>query len=244
MTPFAPFHVAIIMDGNCRWARARRLSVTSGHQAGADRVRMIAEACADFGVRQLTLFAFSTENWRRPKSEVDFLIRLIKDTLKKDIDELDERDTQLRFIGDRTKFPAEVQLLMQNSELQTRNNKTLVLTIALNYGGRWDLTHAAKSLATAVERGEIKADEIDENSFANNLSTRGLTTPDLCIRTGGDRRLSNFLLWDLAYTELYFTDTYWPDFDESELALAFTDYRSRDRRYGTRQSIEATRALG
>lgn len=232
------------MDGNCRWARARRLSVTSGHQAGADRVRMIAEACADFGVRQLTLFAFSTENWRRPKSEVDFLIRLIKDTLKKDIDELDERDTQLRFIGDRTKFPAEVQLLMQNSELQTRNNKTLVLTIALNYGGRWDLTHAAKSLATAVERGEIKADEIDENSFANNLSTRGLTTPDLCIRTGGDRRLSNFLLWDLAYTELYFTDTYWPDFDESELALAFTDYRSRDRRYGTRQSIEATRALG
>ena len=232
------------MDGNCRWANARRLSVTKGHRAGAERVRAIAEACADFGVRQLTLFAFSTENWARPKAEIDFLIQLIKQTLRKDVDELHERDTALRFIGDRTRFPADVQLLMRNSEIRTRDNGSLVLTIALNYGGRWDLTHAAKSLARAVEQGQLDVEEIDEETFANHLSTSGFSTPDLCIRTGGDRRLSNFLLWDLAYTELYFTDTYWPDFDVDELALAFTDFRARDRRYGSRQKIGATRALG
>ena len=243
MKYLTPYHLAIIMDGNHRWANSKRLSIAKGHRAGAEKVRVIAEACADLGVRQLTLFAFSTENWNRPKHEVDFLIRLIYETLRKDVDELHERDTQLRFIGDLSRFPAEVQLLIKNSEWRTRNNRSLVLTIALNYGGQWDLVHAAKSLAQAVERGELKSEAIDENVLASYLSTDGLSLPDLCIRTGGDKRLSNFMLWDLAYTELYFTDTFWPDFDVDELLLAFTDFCARDRRFGTRRDTNKKRAM-
>ena len=229
-----PAHVAIIMDGNYRWAKARLLPGAAGHRAGARRVRPLAEACADLGVQCLTLFAFSTENWGRPSREVRLLMDLMRNVLKNDVDELSERGVRLRIIGDRSRFDADLQHAMVEAEKRTRDNTRMQLNIAANYGGRWDITEAARALAEDVAAGRISADEVTEDRFARYLSLGDLTPPDLCIRTGGDHRISNFLLWELAYTELYFTDAFWPDFDDSSLRDAFSLFDERQRRFGRR----------
>ncbi|MYD44294.1 MAG: di-trans,poly-cis-decaprenylcistransferase [Gammaproteobacteria bacterium] len=224
------------MDGNSRWAETQGMSRDEGHRAGAQHVRTVAEACADLGVRYLTLFAFSTENWQRPTDEVEFLIQLIGETLENELDELDERETQVRFIGDRSRFPLDVRQKLHDSEIRTAHHKKLFLTIALNYGGRWDLTAATREIAEAVKLGYLAPEEIDENLIQTHLSTRDHPAPDLCIRTGGERRISNFLLWDFAYTEFYFSDSFWPGFSLKELRAAFEDYSKRQRRFGARNA--------
>jgi len=229
-----PRHVAIIMDGNHRWAQARHLPGAAGHRAGSRNVRPIAERCADLGVRYLTLFALSTENLDRPKREVDLLLGLMRRFLEDNIDELHERGVRLRIIGDRARFAAELQMLMKRAEQITRDNDRLHLTIAANYGGRWDIVQAMRSLAHAVSEGQVEPDDVDEHTVSNLLSLGSLPPPDLCIRTGGDQRISNFLLWDLAYSELYFTDAFWPEFDDARLEHAFETYRNRQRRFGRR----------
>ena len=230
-----PRHVAIIMDGNHRWARSRRLPGAAGHRAGADNVKAIAESCAEQGVECLTLFAFSTENWRRPRREVELLLSLMRNVLEDDIEELNRNGARLRFIGDRGRFPEDLQALMASAEARTAANDRLHLAMATNFGGRWDIVQAAQRLAQAASAGEVDLDEVREDVFARFLSLGDLPPPDLCIRTGGDRRISNFLLWDFAYTELYFTAEHWPDFNEDSLARAFADYASRQRRFGRRR---------
>ena len=230
-----PRHVAIIMDGNHRWARSRRLPGAAGHRAGADNVKAIAESCAEQGVECLTLFAFSTENWRRPRREVELLLSLMRNVLEDDIEELNRNGARLRFIGDRSRFPEDLQALMASAEERTAANDRLHLAMATNFGGRWDIVQAAQRLAQAARAGEVDLDDVREDVFARFLSLGDLPPPDLCIRTGGDRRISNFLLWDFAYTELYFTAEHWPDFNEDSLARAFADYASRQRRFGRRR---------
>ena len=229
-----PRHVAIIMDGNHRWAKARGLPGPAGHRAGTKNVRPIAEACADLGVEYLTLFALSTENLDRPKREVDLLLELMRRFLEDNVDELAERGVRLRVIGERSRFAAELQMLMRRAEQMTRHNTRLNLTIAASYGGRWDITQAVKQIARAVAKGELSPESIDEARLAEYLSIGTLPSPDLCIRTGGDHRISNFVLWDLAYTELYFTDAYWPEFKVDKLAEAFDCFARRQRRFGRR----------
>ena len=232
--PTGPRHLAIVMDGNHRWARGRRLPGAAGHRAGAKNVKVIAQACADRGVECLTLFAFSTENWQRPRREVNLLLDLMRGVLNDDIDELNRKGARLRFIGDRRRFPTDLQTLMNRAERLTEVNERLHLTIAVNYGGRWDIVQAAREIARAACDGDLDPDTLDQEGFASFLSLRDLPPPDLCIRTGGDRRISNFLLWDFAYTEFYFTSDYWPDFDEGRLVRAFADFNARQRRYGAR----------
>lgn len=230
-----PEHVAIIMDGNHRWAESRQLPREMGHRFGARNLRTVAEACADEGVKYLTLFAFSTENWSRPQAEVDMLLKLVHETLERDVHALNDRDARLLFVGDRSRFSLDLQYLLDKSERQTANNATLTVVIALNYGGRWDLVNASRKLLLAYQRGEIEPDQLTEESFEGFLSTAGVPAPDFCIRTGGEQRISNFMLWDLAYTELYFTDTYWPDFNREQLLQAFRSYTNRERRFGRRE---------
>ena len=234
--PACPRHVAIVMDGNHRWAQSRRLPRAAGHRAGAQKVKKIAQACADRGVECLTLFAFSTENWQRPRREVNVLLDLMRGVLKDDIEELNEKGASLRFIGDRSRFPPDLQRLMDRAEERTAGNDRLHLAIAVNYGGRWDILAAARRLARAVQDGRLDADAIDEERFEACLSLGDLPAPDLCIRTGGDHRISNFLLWDFAYTEFHFTSAFWPDFDADHLDRAFADFASRQRRFGRRVS--------
>jgi undecaprenyl diphosphate synthase len=229
-----PRHVAIIMDGNHRGAKRRRLPGAAGHRAGARTVRPIAQACADHGVECLTLFAFSTENWQRPRREVKLLMDLMRGVFENDLEDLNERDVRLRIIGDRSRFAPDLQMQMNRAEALTRDNERMTLNIAANFGGRWDITQAARSLARAVARGDLDPAAVDEKVFASFLSMGELPSPDLCIRTGGDFRISNFLLWDFAYTELYFTDSFWPDFDEAELAGALEAFIERQRRFGRR----------
>ena len=229
-----PRHLAIIMDGNHRWARQRRLPGAMGHRAGARNVRPVVEACLERGIRCLTLFAFSTENWQRPEAEIDLLMRLMRNVFENDLDELHRRDVRLRIIGDRSRFPADLQMQMNRAESLTRDNSEVALNIAANYGGRWDITEAARGMARAVQEGRLSLDRIDEELFESFLSLGAAPAADLCIRTGGDHRISNFLLWDFAYTEFYFTDAYWPDFDESELARALGAFEERKRRFGRR----------
>ncbi|MGI9327696.1 MAG: polyprenyl diphosphate synthase [Pseudomonadales bacterium] len=230
----APAHVAIIMDGNHRWAKARTLPGAAGHRAGAKNVRRIAEACADQGVACLTLFAFSTENWQRPRREVSLLMDLMRSVLKNDLDELHAREVRLRVIGDRTRFAPDLQLQMNQAEALTRENARMTLNIAANYGGRWDILAATKRIAREFRDGELDLNELDEERFAQYLSLADVPPPDLCIRTGGDCRISNFLLWDFAYTELLFTESFWPDFDPEALLEALKEYIERQRRFGRR----------
>ena len=232
----APRHLAIVMDGNHRWAQRRHLPGSAGHRAGAKNVKTIAQACADRGVECLTLFAFSTENWQRPRREVSLLFDLMRGVLKDDIDELNDKGARLRFIGERQRMPKDLQNLMADAERHTAGNNKLHLSIAVNYGGRWDIVQAARAMAQAVRDGEVDPESIDESSFASHLTLGDLPPPDLCIRTGGDRRISNFLLWDFAYTEFFFSPDYWPDFNEEKLAQAFADFGVRQRRYGRRLS--------
>ena len=229
-----PRHVAIIMDGNRRWARCHNVPDAHGHRAGADNVRSVAEACADAGVKYLTLFAFSTENWYRPPREVDVLMDLMRGFLENDIDELHGKEVKLSIVGDRRRFARDLRALMDRAERITRANGRLFLTIAANYGGRWDITQAARRLAMDARAGRVDPVSIDDSIFASYLNLAELPAPDLCVRTGGEQRISNFLLWDLAYTELYFATECWPDFDADALRRALVEFGSRQRRFGGR----------
>ena len=231
-SPRVPRHVAIIMDGNGRWAKRRHLPRTAGHQAGVSAVRKTVEHCAKRGVEVLTLFAFSSENWRRPEEEVNVLMRLFMLTLDRETKKLNNNNIRLRVIGDRSAFPDLLQRKIEESEKMTQSNQRMTLVIAANYGGRWDIAQAARKLAQEVKNGALSPDQIDEPLLAARLSNADLPEPDLFIRTGGEKRISNFLLWHLAYTELYFTETLWPDFDEKSLDEAITEYGRRERRFG------------
>ena len=226
-----PRHIAIIMDGNGRWATQRRLPRVAGHTRGVDAVRSVVEACARAGVEYLTLFAFSSENWRRPVDEVSFLMRLFVTALEREIGKLHANGIRLRVVGDLSLFDTRIQDLIRRAETKTARNTRLTLTIAANYGGRWDILQATRKLAEqAVRDGHIG--DIDEQAFAEHLALAYAPEPDLFIRTGGETRISNFLLWQLAYSELYFTDKFWPDFDADALADAMASYARRERRFG------------
>ncbi|MGR8940069.1 MAG: isoprenyl transferase [Gammaproteobacteria bacterium] len=227
-----PRHIAIIMDGNGRWAQKRFMPRAVGHQAGVKAVRKIVEHCAKQGVEVLTLFAFSSENWRRPSEEVSLLMELFMSTLQGEIDRLDKNNIRLRFIGDRSRFSEPLQRKMIEGEAQTCANSALTLVIAVNYGGRWDLCQAFRQVNEKIIAGELNAQDIDEQLIDRHLSTADLPEPDLFIRTGGEQRVSNFLLWQLAYAELYFSDTLWPDFDQKSLEEAISSFRGRQRRFG------------
>jgi len=227
-----PRHLAVIMDGNGRWATKRFLPRAAGHARGVQAVRRVVEACGKRGVEYLTLFAFSSENWRRPEDEVSLLMRLFVQTLEKEVDKLNEQGVRLRVVGELSAFEPRLQDLIRAAEQRTEKNSALNLTIAANYGGRWDILQAVQRLLR--ERPELAAapHEVNEEALSAHLSMSWAPEPDLFIRTGGEQRISNFLVWQLAYTELYFTDRYWPDFDAKEIDAAFEWYRSRERRFG------------
>jgi undecaprenyl diphosphate synthase len=227
-----PRHVAIIMDGNGRWAKRRGLPRYAGHPAGVEAVRRVVEACVVRQIPVLTLFAFSSENWRRPAKEVNLIMDLFIRSLRKEVRRLDRNQVKLKVIGDRGAFSKKLQNQIAEAELQTASNQGLLLQVAANYGGRWDITQAARRLAESVAAGELSADQVDEQTLAKHLSFADLPEPDLFIRTGGEKRISNFLLWQCAYTELYFTDMLWPDFDDQALEVAIQDYSGRQRRFG------------
>lgn len=227
-----PVHVAIIMDGNGRWAKARGLPRVAGHRRGADAVRRTIVAAAELGIRYLTLFGFSSENWKRPLAEVDDLMGLLRHYLRGEIAELHKNGVRLRIIGDRTKLAPDIVTLIANAEEMTRHNAGLTLVVALSYGGRAELAAATRSIAEAVKAGRLAADAIDEAAVEAHLLTAGIPDPDLLIRTSGEKRLSNFLLWQSAYTELVFMDTLWPDFTKSDLEEAIREFQRRERRYG------------
>jgi undecaprenyl diphosphate synthase len=225
-------HVAIIMDGNRRWARSRGMPPVFGHQRGAEAVRRTVEGCRDRGIRYLTLFAFSSENWRRPASEVNELMNLLRFYLRREINELARSGVRLRFLGEREVMAGDIALMMAEAEQRTQHNVALTLTIALNYGSRQEIARAARHLADRVAAGQLDCRAIDEELFGQTLNTLGLPDPDLLIRTSGEQRLSNFMLWQLAYTELVFLPVHWPDFDQHHLGEAIAEFRRRERRYG------------
>jgi undecaprenyl diphosphate synthase len=227
-----PRHVAVIMDGNGRWAARRRRPRAIGHRAGARAVNVCIDYCLEQGIRALTLFAFSSENWGRPEEEVGALMKLFLAALDREVEELHRRGVEVRFIGDRSRFPADIRARMQAAEALTRGNRRLALTIAASYGGRQDIAAAARALAEDVAAGRLRPDEIDEAAVGARISLADLPPPDLFIRTGGDCRISNFLLWQLAYTELWFTPTLWPDLDRATLEAAVRDFAARERRFG------------
>ncbi len=227
-----PRHIAIIMDGNGRWAQKRFMPRAMGHQAGVKTVRRIVEYCAHHKIEVLSLFAFSSENWRRPENEVSLLMALFMATLQREIDKLDRNNICLRFIGDRSAFPEKLQQKMAEGEKQTENNTALTLVIAANYGGHWDMCQAFQKINQKIVAGELSAQDINEDLVNQHLSTAGLPEPDLFIRTGGEQRVSNFMLWQLAYTEMYFTPTLWPDFDKPSLDEAIQSFKGRQRRFG------------
>lgn len=227
-----PRHIAIIMDGNGRWARERNAHRTEGHRAGIRATQAIIEACAHRRIEVLTLFAFSSENWRRPESEIRVLLEMFLRTLRSEIDKLADNDIRLRFIGDRRGFSKALRSEMTRAEESTWANNGMELVIAANYGGRWDIAQAARSLAADAAAGHIDSNGIDTGEVSKRLSLADLPEPDLFIRTGGERRISNYLLWQLAYTELWFTERLWPDFDAHGLDEALAFYRGRERRFG------------
>jgi undecaprenyl diphosphate synthase len=227
-----PTHIAIIMDGNGRWAKRRGLPRVAGHREGVKSVRDVVEACAQLGVKYLTLFAFSTENWRRPKEEIDTLMKLLIRTLRSETEKLHKNDIKLMAIGDIDSLPKEVRQELKEAMEKTKNNKRMVLNLALSYSGRWEIIEAVKEIARDVKKGKVKIEEIDDKLFSNYLKTAGIPDPDLLIRTSGELRISNFLLWQIAYTELYITDCLWPDFRRKHLYEAIRDYQRRERRFG------------
>jgi len=227
-----PRHVAIIMDGNGRWARRRALPRQAGHRAGIKPVRMAVEQAVSKGIHTLTVFAFSSENWERPADEVHGLMRLFVDALDREVDELNSNGVRLSFIGNRDVLNSELRAATYAAENKTGKNTNLDLVVAVAYGGRWDLARAARRLAGQVERGEIKPGEINEAMFSAELETAGLPGVDLLIRTGGEKRVSNFLLWEIAYSEVYFSDILWPDFTAGEFDRALNFYAQRQRRFG------------
>lgn len=227
-----PRHIGIVMDGNGRWAKARHRPRSFGHNAGRKAVREVVEGCIRHGVEALTLFAFSSENWQRPPDEVGALLDLFMRALDKEVDELDENGVRLRFIGDLSAFDQPLRQRMIDAMQRTSGNIKLHLNIAVNYGGRWDIVQAARKAAMAVAQGNLSVEDLDEASFERWTSLSEVPPLDLFIRTGGDHRISNFLLWQLAYAELYFTETLWPDFNQASLQLAINDFARRERRFG------------
>lgn len=228
----APRHVAIIMDGNNRWAKRRLLPGVAGHKAGVDAVRAVIEVCAEAGVEVLTLFAFSSENWQRPAEEVGALMELFLTALRREARKLNENGISLRIIGDRSRFHPELQTAMLEAEEMTAGPGRFVLQVAANYGGQWDILQAAQRIARDAQDGRLDPDEITPALFQGYLATSDMPLPDLCIRTGGERRISNFLLWQLAYAELYFSDLFWPDFKHNAMRAALADFAKRQRRFG------------
>jgi undecaprenyl diphosphate synthase len=228
----SPQHVAIIMDGNGRWARSRGMPRVAGHRASVKVVRKLVEECAARGVRYLTLFAFSSENWRRPPDEVGVLMGLFLDALVREVADLHRNRVRLRFIGDREQLGAELKQRMLDAEALTAPNPGLGLMVAVAYGGRWDISQACRSLAADVAAGKMAASDICEEAIAARLQLQDVPDPDLLIRTGGEQRISNFLLWNLAYTELYFSEVLWPEFSPEHLQAAFEHYARRERRFG------------
>jgi len=239
LTSRVPQHIAIIMDGNGRWAKQRNQPRFFGHKAGVEAVRGVVKACAARGIKVLTLFAFSSENWRRPQKEVSLLMELLYTALTREVSKLNDNNVRLRIIGDRSVFSEKLQNRLRKSEEQTENNTGLILVVAVNYGGRWDITQAARKAIEKVLAGELQASDITPALIGENLSLADLPEPDLFIRTGGEQRVSNFLLWQLAYTELFFTQTLWPDFSAAGLDDAIESFSQRQRRFGrTGEQVE------
>ncbi|AKH70284.1 undecaprenyl diphosphate synthase [Spongiibacter sp. IMCC21906] len=237
-SPLVPRHVAIIMDGNNRWAKKRGLNAAAGHRAGVEVIRSLLKHTKSRGIEVVTLFAFSSENWQRPTLEVQALMRLFSSYLDSETKQLHADGVRVRFIGNREQFSAGLRKQMDYSEQLTRFNKETTLVIAVDYGGQWDIVQAAKGLATQVEQGALSVDDIDVELFDRFVALTELPRPDLCIRTAGEQRISNFLLWQLAYSELYFAECLWPDFDEAEMDRAIEAFAARDRRYGGRDGDE------
>ena len=227
-----PRHVAIVMDGNGRWAKAKGKSRSTGHEAGARTLQRIVRAASEMGIEVLTVYAFSTENWKRPHREIDFLLRLFDTFLEREIDEMNAEQVRIRFIGRRDRFSDHLLARMEEAEHRTAQNTGVHFNLAANYGSQDEILRAVRTLAARVEKGELRAEEIDEILFSHTLDTAGDPPVDLFIRTSGDLRLSNFLLWQSAYAELYFTETHWPDFTPEELAHAIEDFAGRSRRFG------------
>ncbi len=220
------------MDGNGRWAKKAGLPRIAGHKRGLESVRTVVKGCVEAGVKYLTLFAFSSENWRRPPTEVSLLMELFTNALESKARKLHENQVRLRIVGDVARFSPKIRMLIQRAETLTRDNDKMNLTVAANYGGRWDVAEACRKIAAAVEAGDLKSSDIDSKTIERYLSTSFLPEPDLFIRTGGEQRISNFLLWQLAYTELYFTSTLWPDFDDRAFQDALRSFAMRQRRFG------------
>ncbi|MBA3662191.1 MAG: isoprenyl transferase [Gammaproteobacteria bacterium] len=232
-----PRHIAIIMDGNGRWAKQKHLPRIAGHKAGAQSVRRIVRCCAEKKVEVLTLFAFSSENWQRPAQEVSYLMELFITVLKREVKKIHEQNIQLRIVGDRTRFDDRLRQQMLKAEKLTAGNTGLKLIIAANYGGRWDIRETLRCIASDIEKGELRSDEISLELIHKKTAFADFPDPDLLIRTSGEQRISNFLLWQLAYTELYFTEVFWPDFNAEEFDKALAFYAMRDRRYGARPKL-------
>jgi undecaprenyl diphosphate synthase len=237
-----PRHVAIIMDGNNRWARRRGLPGSAGHKAGVECIRGVLAACRRFGIEALTLFAFSSENWQRPSAEVSALMGLFSTYLTNEVKKLHRDQVRLRFIGSRARLKPALLRKMEQAERLTAANTGATLVIAVDYGGQWDITEMARTLAQRVERGELRATDIDEQLVDSAMALSDLPKPDLLIRTAGEQRISNFLLWQLAYAELYFTDTLWPDFGERDMIAALHAFDQRERRFGGRLELAAVEA--
>ena len=230
--PRVPRHIAIIMDGNNRWARQRKLPGAAGHKAGVESVRTVMQCCAEAGVEVLTLFAFSSENWRRPEDEVSALMSLFLTALKREVGKLNDNQIRLRVIGNRDRFGKALQQQISEAEELTLNNTGCTVVIAADYGGHWDIAQAVQLVTADVLAGKYEVGQITPELIQEHISLNDLPAPDLCIRTGGEHRISNFLLWQMAYTELYFTEAYWPDFGKEEFSAALADFARRDRRFG------------
>lgn len=228
-----PCHVAIIMDGNGRWAKSRGLPRTAGHKKGADTLRTTLDACRDAGVRYLTIYAFSSENWKRPSEEISDLMQLLQHYLQSELQTLHDNGVCLRFIGDLSLLDSDIRTSINNAVELTSRNNAFNLTVALSYGSRQEMVRAFQKISSAIQAGTIKPEDISEELITRSLDTADLPEPDLLIRTGGEHRLSNFLLWQSAYTEFYFTDVLWPDFNTAHFTQALQDYAGRERRYGT-----------
>lgn len=227
-----PQHIAVIMDGNGRWAKQQGKLRVFGHQNGVGAVRAVSEACAELGVKYLTLYAFSTENWNRSQLEVDTLMRLLSKTIAEEVKTLNDNNIKLNAIGDLSRLPKYNYDALMKAIEDTKNNDRMTLTLCLSYSGRWEITDATKRIAEKVKSGELDIEQIDEKCFSDNLSTSAMPDPELLVRTSGEERISNFLLWQLAYSEFYFTDKFWPDFGKEDLYQAIVDYQSRERRFG------------
>lgn len=232
-----PNHVAVIMDGNGRWATQQKLPRVAGHRQGAKTLKELLRCCKDWGINILTAYAFSTENWRRPIEEVDFLMLLFEKMLRRELEEMHREGVRINFVGDLSALPKVLQNEMHRSMLETSNNQDVLFNVAVNYGSRKEIISACRQVAQLVQKGEIQPEDIDDNLIEQNLYTANIPAPDLLIRTSGEKRLSNFLLWQMAYAEMYFTDTLWPDFDKNAFQEALLSYQNRERRFGKVKAV-------